>query len=119
MWNVLLTFSFCVLLSILVSNAYFLFTCAFLAPLIGWLADVKIGRYKVIKIGSIVSFLPSILYYFAIFTGKSDSTLSTVFLSLSYLILFTGMSCYSAAMLPFLTDQIIGATSDELSAVVR
>ena len=118
-WNVLLTFSFCVLLSILVSNAYFLFTCAFLAPLIGWLADVKIGRYKVIKIGSIVSFLPSILYYFAIFTGKSDSTLSTVFLSLSYLILFTGMSCYSAAMLPFLTDQIIGATSDELSAVVR
>ena len=30
-----------------------------------------------------------------------------------------GVSCYYAAMLPFLTDQLIGATSDELSAVVR
>ena len=30
-----------------------------------------------------------------------------------------GYTCYSAAILPFLTDQIIGATSDELSAVVR
>ena len=46
-----------------------------------------------------------------------DSTLSTVLLA--------GISyahwdiCFLAAMLPFLTDQIIGATSDELSAVVQ
>ena len=30
-----------------------------------------------------------------------------------------GDTCYSAAMLPILTDQIIGATTDELGAVVR
>ena len=35
------------------------------------------------------------------------------------LILGFGSTCYSAAMLPFITDQIVGATSDELSAVIR
>ena len=38
----------------------------FFAPLIGWLADVKFGRYKIIKIGSLVSFFASILYYAAL-----------------------------------------------------
>ena len=47
-------------------------------PFIGWLADVRFGRYEVIKFDSIVSFLASILYYFAMFAGESVSTLSTV-----------------------------------------
>ena len=64
-------------------------------------------------------FLASILYYFAIITGGGDSTLSNVLLSVAFVIVGFGFTCYSAAMLPFITDQIIGATSDELSAVVR
>ena len=32
--------------------------------------------------------------------------------------MYIGLSCYPIAMLPFISDQIIGATSDELSAVV-
>ena len=52
-------------------------------------------------------------------TGGGDSTLSNVLLSVAFVIVGFGSTCYSAAMLPFLTDQIIGATSDELSAVVR
>ena len=39
--------------------------------------------------------------------------------SVAIVIVGLGSMCYSAAMLPFITDQIIGATSDELSAVVR
>ena len=39
-------------------------------------------------------------------------------LFLRYLICI-GVTYYSAAMLPFLTDQLIGASSDRLSAVVR
>ena len=89
------------------------------APLVGWLADVKFGRYEVIKFGSIASFLASILYYVAMVTIGGASTLSNVFLSLAIVIAGFGYSCCSAAMLPFLTDQIVGATSDKLSAVVR
>ena len=92
----------------------FLANC--LAPLIGWLADVKFGRYGMIKFGSLVSFLASILYYFALLT---TSTLSKVLFSTAIIITNLGGSCYYAAMLPFLTDQLIGATSDELSSVVR
>ena len=90
------------------------------APLIGWLADVKFGRYEIIKFGTIASFLASILCYFAMFTSYV-STLSTVLSesSIAAFVNFLGFICYAAAMLPFLTDQIIGATSDELSAVVR
>ena len=50
------------------------------APLIGWFADVKIGRYETIKFGSLVSFIGSIFFYFAIFTGNV-STLSIVLYS--------------------------------------
>ena len=39
--------------------------------------------------------------------------------SVSIVIVNFGFTCYSAAMLPFVTDQVIGATSDELSTVVR
>ena len=87
--------------------------------LIGWLADVRFGRYEVVKFGSIVSFLASILYYFGILTGGGDSTLSNVLLLVAFVTVGFGFTCYLAAMLPFITDQIIGATSDELSAVVR
>ena len=89
------------------------------APLIGWLADVRFGRYEVIKFGSIASFLVSILYYIAMLTGGGDSTLSNVLWSVATVVVSFGFICYLAAMLPFLTDQNIGATSDELSAVVR
>ena len=87
-----------------------------LAPLVGWLADVRFGRYEMIKFGSLVSFLASILYYFALLT---TSTLSDVLFSAAAFSINLGVSCYSAALLPFLTDQLIGASSDELSTVIH
>ena len=96
-----------------------IFLSSTFAPLIGWLADVRFGRYEVIKFSSIVYFLASILYYFAMFAGESVSTLSTVLYSIAFVIVSFQFISYATAMLPFLTDQIIGATSDELSTVVR
>ena len=107
------------------NNGFVLYISIFIsysfAPFIGWLADVRFGRYEVIKFGSIASFLTSILYYFGMLhvTGGSVFTLSTVLYSVAIVIVSFQFILYSAAMLPFLTDQIIGATSDELSAVVR
>ena len=87
-------------------------SCTF-APLIGWLADVRFGRYEVVKFGSIVSFSGQ----YIVLTGGGDPTLSNVLLLVAFVTVGFGFS-YLAAMLPFITDQIIGATSDELSAVV-
>ena len=95
------------------------FLSYFLAPLIGWLADVRFGRYEIIKLGAIASFLASILYYFANLFEENLSTLSAVLNSVAIIIAIFQVMSYSAAMLPFITDQIIGATSDELSSVVR
>ena len=90
-----------------------------LAPLVGLLADVKYGRYEVIKAGSLVSFLACLFYYFALLSSDDASVLKTLFFCAATILVCIGDTCYSAAMLPFLTDQLIGATSDELSAVVR
>ena len=118
-WQALFTFSWIVLLGLSTPNFVIITSTVlshFVAPLIGWLADVRFGRFEIIRFGSITSFLASILYYFAMITGGSNFT---VLSSLTIAIVSFGCMCYSAAMLPFLTDQIIGATSNELSAVVR
>ena len=101
---------------VLVTSMFFSY---FFAPLIGWLADVRFGRYETIKFVSFTSFLASILYFFTMITGRGYTTLSTALLSLAIVINNFGFICYATAMLPFITDQIIGATSEELSAVVR
>ena len=90
-----------------------------LAPLVGLLADVKYGRYEVIKAGSLVSFLACLFYYFALLSSDDASVLKTLLICVATILVCIGETCYSAAMLPFLTDQLIGATSDELSAIVR
>ena len=122
-WQVLLTFSWIVLLTISIPNKLSLHVLVFLSylfgPLIGWLADVRFGRYRVIRFSTLSSFLASILYYFSVLTGGGVSTLSTVLLYVSIVVFGFDYICYSAAMLPFITDQIIGATSDELGSVVR
>ena len=85
------------------------------APVIGWFADVKFGRYEIIKFGSVISFIVSIFFYLAVFIEG----LRNIFSAASLVIAHFGTICFSAAILPFLTDQLIGATSDELSAVVQ
>ena len=124
-WQVLFSFSNNLLLScpiilnftspVFVRAAQF-FSGTF-APFIGWLADVKIGRYETIKFGSLVSFIGSIFFYFAIFTGNV-STLSIILYSVSIALVSLGNVSFSAAILPFFTDQVIGATTDELSTLI-
>ena len=96
----------------------FLFQLLF-APFIGWLADVKFGRYEILKFASIIlSFFGSILFYMALIS-ESGSTLSTVLYSTARVVITFGGTCFLAAMVPFLTDQLIGASSQELSAAVQ
>ena len=125
LWQALFSFSNMLILS---CAAYLNFTSpvfisasqffsGIFAPLIGWFADVKIGRYETIKFGSFISFAASIFFYFAIFTG-SVSTLSIILYSVSIALVSLGNASFSAAILPFFTDQVIGATADELSTLI-
>ena len=87
-----------------------------LAPLIGWLADVKLGRYETIKFASLFTFIANVLTFFAFITELEIAF--QILVSISLAIAAVCFTCVSVAMLPFLTDQLIGATSDELSTVV-
>ena len=71
-----------------------------------------------IKFGSLHGFI-SCQHIVLLCAINYTSTLSNVLFSAAAVIINLGVSCYYAAMLPFLTDQLIGATSDELSAVIR
>ena len=88
-----------------------------LAPFFGWLADVKLGRYKVIMYGVLASFATNVLFFIGLpaLTGKVFgmvvSCIAIVIESICY-------ASLSAALLPFMIDQFIGATANELSAVV-
>ena len=86
-----------------------------LAPFIGWLADVKLGRYKVIIYGTLASFGASIPFTVAQFSGE---TLGEVLYCIGNIVDTISSTGFSAAMLPFMTDQLVGATANELSAVV-
>ena len=90
-----------------------------LAPLIGFLADVKVGRYETIKIGSLASFFGCIFSFFTYLVSPFPWIAKFVFFPAQIVLFSFGEACYLMAVLLFLTDQIIGASSDELSAVVR
>ena len=72
-WQALFTFSWLVLLGLSIPDIV-LFTSTVLshsfAPLIGWLADVKLEGIKLLKLLHFRHYLASVLYYFAIFTGN-------------------------------------------------
>ena len=89
-----------------------------LSPIVGWLADVKLGQYKVILYASMGSFISSIIYSVGLNLDTSSDT-SKVLFTTAITINSVSSACFSAAILPFITDQLVGAASDELSTAVH
>ena len=90
-------------------------------PLFGLLADVKTGRYKTIIVGVHFSFLSWII------TGLSCiiktylpeyDTLSLVAVSIAFILGLIGSCCFHSNVIQFSFDQVIGASADELSAII-
>ena len=91
-----------------------------LSPLFGWIADAWIGRYKVILYSMLVSLLGSIILSVEIIISNYPSlnVIAIVLLYISDFVNSLGLMAFNANSLPFITDQMIGASGDELSAAV-
>lgn len=110
----------------LISLAYGMIDMAItisLYPLAGWVADVHLGRRKVMKaslglmwVGTVLSAL--LLSVNQILT-KTQSVLSYIAYSLAYVVVLFGYSGITVIALPFGTDQMLEAPSEEISAYVH
>ena len=91
-------------------------------PLIGWIADTWIGRYRAILYGLYIMFVGVILlsiWTFISYLHPELDILANIFLYASNVVNTLGIATVIATMIPFITDQMIGASSDQFSAVVH
>ena len=93
----------------------------FCFPLFGLLADVWIGRYKAILIGTVLCFMSWIIIGIA-FLVESYFALSEAvlwsFFTFAYVLYFFGFSSFSANIIQYNIDQLVGASADELNSVI-
>ena len=88
-------------------------------PLFGWIADAWIGRYKAILYGLYSLIIGYVLLTVSIIIKDSETLVSKIILYTSTTVNSLGTAAIYANTLPFITDQMIGASSDELSAAVH
>ena len=88
-------------------------------PLFGWIADAWIGRYKAILYGLYSLIIGCVLLTVSIIINDFESLASKIILYTSTTVNSFGIAAIYANMLPFITDQMIGASGDELSAAVH
>ena len=88
-------------------------------PVFGWIADAWIGRFKTILYGLCLLILGCIFFEGSAITIDFEPTLSIIFQWTSTVFNSLGIAAIYANMLPFITDQMIGASADELTAIVH
>ena len=92
----------------------------FLYPIFGLLADVWTGRYKAILIGMVFCFLSWIIegIGFIIDNYHHNSVVLLAFYGIAYFFQYCGYTCFTANIIQFNIDQLIGASADELSTLI-
>lgn len=102
-----------------------------LYPLSGWLADAKLGRYKVMRyslwmmwVGSVALILTSILRYTLamVLPAETEEDITNYTLPLYaviYLVNAIGTAGYHVNVIPFGIDQMEGASGEEISSFVH
>ena len=89
-------------------------------PLFGLFADVKTGRYNTIITGVYFSFLSWMIGGLAVIVKTfSDSTLFfLILLCVGYILQVIGYASFHSNIVQFSIDQSVGASADELSAII-
>ena len=91
-----------------------------LYPILGWLVDAKIGRYKAIVCSMVLMSVGcvclavawTVFYWYGLL---EDNTIVVIVLVLCALCVRTSVNLFITAALPFTTDQMIGASGDQLA----
>uniref|UniRef100_A0A1X7UQA6 Major facilitator superfamily (MFS) profile domain-containing protein n=1 Tax=Amphimedon queenslandica TaxID=400682 RepID=A0A1X7UQA6_AMPQE len=101
-------------LVIMVCFGYFFF------PLFGLLADVWIGRYKAILSGIVLCFISWIILGIAFIVESFFASIAVLwtFFSFAYITFFCGNSSFTANIIQYNIDQLVGASADELNSVI-
>ena len=89
-------------------------------PLFGLLADVWIGRYKAILIGTVLCFIAWIIAGggFMAYEYYSYKIILNIAYSIVYILQYSGYACFSANIIQYNIDQLVGASADELNSVI-
>ena len=90
-------------------------------PLFGLLADVKTGRYKTIIAGVHFSFMSWIIIGLLIIIQThlpEYDTLCLITFSIAFILGLIGSCCFCSNLVQFILDQVIGASADDLSAII-
>ena len=127
LWDYLLNFE-------LIFNTYFQVTIShgqyyyfyigyllyFSFPIFGLLADVWIGRHKAIVIGMVLSFLSWIItgIGYIIQCYNDSKVILWLVYSIAYFTQIVGYACFTANIIQYTIDQLVGASADELSTVI-
>ena len=88
-------------------------------PLFGWIADAWIGRYKAILYGLYSLIIGCVFLTGSVITYEFNPLVSQIFLYVCNAFNSLGIAAIYANILPFITDQMIGASGDEFSAAVH
>ena len=91
----------------------------FFFPIIGWLADVKLGRYTIMKASlSLLFFSNTLLIFHYVMTAYLTTNTSDIVSTAGSFFLYLALSCYTSSFLQFVTDQQFEASSEELSFTI-
>ena len=91
-------------------------------PIGGLIADVWIGRYRVIVIGGykcLLAWILTVIGYSLHWYNELYIPVSIIILTIACLFLVSGSAGFESNILPFNIDQMMGASGDELSAVIQ
>uniref|UniRef100_A0A1X7TWI3 Major facilitator superfamily (MFS) profile domain-containing protein n=1 Tax=Amphimedon queenslandica TaxID=400682 RepID=A0A1X7TWI3_AMPQE len=89
-------------------------------PLFGLLADVCIGRYKAILIGIVLCFISWIIMGIGFIVNNyyTSEAVLMIFFTFAYIVYYFGFSSFSANIIQYNIDQLVGASADELNSVI-
>ena len=87
----------------------------------GWLTDVYFGRYKVMRVSIWFMWLGSVCgtLLLMIYSLSPHNALKYISVIVAYSCVTIGLSGLNVNVIPFGTDQILGASSEEISAFIH
>ena len=91
-------------------------------PFLGLLADVWIGKYKAILIGIVLCFISWIIigigFIVDIYMYIVSQTVLYSIYTFVFIFLFSGFCSFTANIIQYNIDQLVGASADELNSVI-